>query len=100
LGLPSGAIDHFDRAGDQDFAGGAGLEECVAGAEGNPCLVRPSRLRADSARQIGTPSAVRRQGGCATTIAIFTIRPGLSGFRRLGVPSDGRGRWLVRSKRL
>ena len=33
LGSAGTAIDHLDRAGDQDFAGGAGLEERVAGAE-------------------------------------------------------------------
>jgi hypothetical protein len=33
LGPAGAAIDHLDRAGDQDFAGGAGLEERVAGAE-------------------------------------------------------------------
>ena len=39
LGPAGAAIDHFDRASNQDFAGGAGLEERVAGAEGNLRLV-------------------------------------------------------------
>jgi hypothetical protein len=39
LGPAGAAIDHFDPAGDQDFAGGAGLEERVDGAEGNLRLV-------------------------------------------------------------
>ena len=37
---PSGAaVDHLDGADDQDFAGGAGLEGRVAGAEGNLRLI-------------------------------------------------------------
>ena len=33
LGLIDVAIDHLDGANDEDFAGGAGLEECIAFAE-------------------------------------------------------------------
>src|SRR5271166_1683186 len=39
LGPAGAAIDHFDRAGDQDFTAAAGLEECVADSEGNLRLV-------------------------------------------------------------
>jgi hypothetical protein len=90
LGPASGAIDRFDRAGDQDFAGSAGLEECVAGAEGNSRLGRPSRLRAarhDRSEHPGHPSAVRRQGGCATTIAIFATASGIDSIARAWCPS-------------
>jgi hypothetical protein len=90
FGPASGVIDHFDRAGDQEFAGGAGLEECVAGAEGNPRLGRPSRLSAarhDRSEHPGHPSAVRRQGGCATTIAIFATASGIDSIARAWCPS-------------
>jgi hypothetical protein len=70
---PAGAaIDHLDRAGDQDFAGGAGLEERVAGAERKLRLVHldnpfekiavgidhraPKLLRQKPGRLVGTPS--------------------------------------------
>ena len=39
LGLIDVAIDHLDGANDEDFAGGAGLEECIAFAEGDFRLI-------------------------------------------------------------
>ena len=39
LGLVRVAIDHFDRARDQDFAGPVGIEECVVGAKGDFRLI-------------------------------------------------------------
>ena len=39
LGLIGVAIDHFDGAGDEDFPGVAGIEECVACAEGDFRLI-------------------------------------------------------------
>ena len=103
LGPASGAIDHFDRAGDQDFAGSAGLEECVAGAEGNSRLGRPSRLRAARHADRNTLVILRRFGGkedAPRRSLSSHLRPGLTRLRGLGVPADGRGRWLVRSKQL
>ena len=67
LGPAGAAIDHFDPAGDQDFAGGGGLEERVAGAEGNLRLVHLD----DAFEKIAVGSTIERRSFCASSQAVL-----------------------------
>ena len=64
LGLASAPIDHLDRAGDEDFAGGAGLEKGVADAEGNFRLIH-----LDDAFENG--SIIERRSFCVSSQAVL-----------------------------